>query len=191
MLFKKNKQTEQNGYSFKPREYDRDERIELQKIVSGIPVTRKLLKQELLVTATYNYVVKNMKIGQKAATNVNTTKHPQVFLTSLKDLIESTENLVKVEPFWRFEGRGPGEQLEDLTTRKNAIIKGFLNETFSELVETINSKPSPSQRQRLFDEYQQSLINNIDVLGEENFEFFKELCIKKLNVQDNDAENDD
>ncbi len=183
MLFKKKKQNVPQGYSFKPREYDRDERIELQKIVSGIPVTRKLLNQELIVTATYNYVVKNMKIGSKAANNVNTTKYPQVFFTSLKDLIETTENLVKIEPFWRFEGRGPTEQLQDLNTRKNAIIKGFLNESFNELVEKINSKSSPSQRQRLFDEYQQSLINNIDVLGEENFEFFKELCVKKLNVK--------
>ena len=34
----------------------------------------------------------------------------------------------------------------------------------------------------MFDDYQQSLINNMDVLGEENFEFFKKMCYEKLNV---------
>lgn len=186
MMFKKKKQEENKGYTFKPREYDRDEKIELQKIVSGIPVTRKLLRQELLVKATYNYVVKNMRIGSNAAQKVNTTNHPQVFLSSLRDLIVTTENLVKIEPFWRFEGRGPTEQLEDLTTRKNSIIRSFLNITFSQLVEDMEKKSSPTQKQKMFDEYQQSLLNNMDVLGEENFEFFKELCVKKLNVIDDE-----
>jgi hypothetical protein len=44
MLFKK-KKAKQDGYSFKPRDYDREERIALQKIVSGTPVTRKLIPQ--------------------------------------------------------------------------------------------------------------------------------------------------
>ena len=181
MLFKKKKQ-EQAGYSFKPRDYDRDERIALQKIVSGTPVTRKLLPQEKLVKLTYSYVVRNIRIGSTAAQNVNTTKYPQVFFKALRDLIVTTENLVKIEPFWRFEGRGPTEQLEDLNNRKDAIIKGFINETFNNLIADMEKKTSPSQKQKMFDDYQQSLINNKDILGEENFEFFKQICYEKLNV---------
>ena len=173
MLFKKKKQ-EKSGYSFKPRDYDRDERIALQKIVSGTPVTRKLLPQEKLVKLTYSYV--------------NTTKYPQVFFKSLRDLIVTTENLVRIEPFWRFEGRGPTEQLEDLNNRKDAIIKGFINETFNNLVNDMEKKTSASQKQKMFDDYQQSLINNKDILGEENFEFFKQLCYEKLNVVNEKSE---
>ncbi len=184
MLFKKKKQ-ENSGYSFKPRDYDRDERIALQKIVSGTPVTRKLIPQEKLVKLTYSYVARNIRIGSTAAQNVNTTKYPQVFFKSLRDLIVTTENLVRIEPFWRFEGRGPTEQLEDLNNRKDAIIKGFINETFTNLVIDMEKKVSPSQKQKMFDDYQQSLINNKDILGEENFEFFKKLCYEKLNVINN------
>ena len=182
MLFKKKKQQENTGYSFKPRDFDRDERIALQKIVSGTPVTRKLIPQEKLVKLIYSYVARNIKIGSNAAKNVNTTKFPQVFFRSLRELIVTTENLVKIEPYWRFDGSQPTEQLEDLTTRKDAIIKGFLNETFLELVKEMEKKTSPSQKQKMFDDYQQSLINNMDILGEENFEFFKKLCIENLNV---------
>ncbi len=182
MLFKKKKQQENTGYSFKPRDFDREERIALQKIVSGTPVTRKLIPQEKLVKLIYSYVARNIKIGSNAAKNVNTTKFPQVFFRSLRELIVTTENLVKIEPYWRFDGSQPTEQLEDLTTRKDAIIKGFLNETFLELVKEMEKKTSPSQKQKMFDDYQQSLINNMDILGEENFEFFKKLCIENLNV---------
>ena len=182
MLFKKKKKQEEQGYVFRPREYDRDERIELQKIVSSIPVTRKLLKHELLVTATNNFVIKNIKIGSNAAHNVNTTKHPQVFFQSLKDLISSTENLQKVEPYWRFEGHTPTEQLDDINSRKDKIIKGFIYESFNELMEKIEKASSPKAKQKLFDEYQGQLMFHIDVCGEENFEFFKELCRDKLNI---------
>ena len=187
MLFKK-KKAKQDGYSFKPRDYDREERIALQKIVSGTPVTRKLIPQEKLVKLTYSYIVRNIRIGRVAAQNVNTTKYPQVFFKSLKDLIVTTENLVRIEPFWRFDGRGPSEQLEDLNNRKDAIIKGFLNESFTSLVAEMEKKSSPSQKQKMFDDYQQSLINNKDILGEENFEFFKQLCYEKLNVVNEKSE---
>ena len=187
MLFKK-KNEKQSGYAFKPRDYDRDERITLQKIVSGTPVTRKLLPQEKLVKLTYSYVARNIRIGSTAAQNVNTTKFPQVFFKSLRDLIITTENLVKIEPFWRFDGRGPSEQLEDLNNRKDAIIKGFINESFCNLVADMDKKSSPSQKQKMFDDYQQSLINNKDILGEENFEFFKNLCYEKLNVISEESE---
>ena len=181
--FRKKKEPPQ-GYVYKPREFDRDEKIAIQKIVSSIPVTRKLLSQELLVTAINNYVVKNIKIGSNAAHNVNTTKHPQVFFQSLRDLIESTERLVLIEPYWRFEGNGPTDQLNDITERKDRIIKGFINETFTELVTEIEKKKNPGVKQKLFDDYQNSLINNIDICGEENFEFFKKLCRDKLNIQE-------
>lgn len=187
MLFKKKKQ-EQDGYSFKPRDYDREERIALQKIVSGTPVTRKLIPQEKLVKLTYSYVVRNIRIGRTAAQNVNTTKYPQVFFKSLKDLIVTTENLVRIEPYWRFDGRGPSEQLADLKNRKDAIIKGFLNESFTTLVTEMEKKSSPSQKQKMFNDYQQALINNKEILGEENFEFFKQLCYEKLNVVNEKSE---
>ncbi len=181
MLFKK-KPKENKGYSFKPRQFDRDEKIEIQKIVSSIPVTRKLLSQDLLVTAINNFVVKNIKIGSTAAHHINTTKHPQLFFQSVNDLISSTENLQKLEPYWRFEGHSPTEQLEDFVSRRDKIIRGFIYESFTQLVTDIEAKKSPTQKQRLFDEYQVSLLNNLDVCGEENFEFFKDLCREKLNI---------
>ena len=182
MFFKKKKQPENQGYLHKPRQFDRDEKIEIQKIVSSIPVTRKLLSQDLLVTAINNFVVKNIKIGSTAAHNVNTTKHPQVFFQSFKDLISSTENLQKLEPYWRFEGHTPTEQLEDLNNRRDKIIRGFIYESFSELVEKIEKTNNPNTKQKLFDDYQGQLMYNIDICGEENFEFFKELCRDKLNI---------
>ncbi len=182
MLFKKKEQPK--GYVHRPRDFDRDERIEIQKIVSSIPVTRKLLSYDLLVTAINNYVVKNIKIGANAARNVNTTKYPQVFFSAMRDLISSTENLVKIEPYWRFEGNGPTDQLNDINERRDKIIKGFINETFTELVKQIEATKSPSKKQKLFDDYQNSLINNIDICGEENFEFFKMLCREKLNISE-------
>ncbi len=182
MLFKKKKQQENKGYTYKPRQYDRDEKIELQKIVSSIPVTRKLLSQELLVTATNNFAVKNIKIGSTAAYHVNTTKHPQLFFQSLNELISSTRELQKIEPYWRFEGHTPTEQLDDLNARKDRIIKGFINESFNDLLIQIEKARTPSQKQKLFDTYQASLINNMDICGEENFEFFKALCRDKLKI---------
>lgn len=182
MFFKKKKQPEQQGYVHKPRQFDRDEKIEIQKIVSSIPVTRKLLSQDLLVTAINNFVVKNIKIGSNAARNVNTTKHPQVFFQSFKDLVSSTENLQKLEPYWRFEGHTPTEQLEDLENRRDKIIRGFIYESFTELVEKIEKTNNPNTKQKLFDDYQGQLMFNIDICGEENFEFFKELCRDKLNI---------
>lgn len=183
MFFKK-KKPEQKGYVHRPRQFERDEKIEIQKIVSSIPVTRKLLSQDLLVTAINNYVVKNIKVGSAAAHNINTTKHPQVFFQAMHDLISSTENLQKLEPYWRFEGHTPTEQLEDLATRKDKIIKGFIYDSFSQLLEDIEKTKSNSSKQKMFDTYQASLINNMDVCGEENFEFFKSLCREKLNIQE-------
>ena len=69
-----------------------------------------------------------------------------------------------------------------MNNRKDAIIKGFLQESFNELIENMEKKSSSSQKQKMFDEYQASLLNNMDVCGEENFEFFKQLCYEKLNV---------
>lgn len=185
MLFKKKKNKED---STKIIEYDRDERIALQKIVSGTPVTRKLLSQEKLTKLTYNYVARNIRIGSIAAQNVNTTKFPQVFFKSLRELIVTTENLVRIEPYWHFDGHKPAEQLDDLTKRKDAIIKGFINESFCDLVDAMEKKTSVSQKQKMFDDYQQSLLNNKDILGEDNFEFFKKLCYEKLNVVNNEHE---
>ncbi len=183
MLFKK-KKSQQQGYVYKPRQFERDEKIEIQKIVSSIPVTRKLLSQDLLVTAINNFVVKNIKIGSTAAHHVNTTKHPQLFFQSFRELVSSTQELQKLEPYWRFEGHTPTEQLEDLNARKDKIIKGFIFESFNDLVENLEKTKSPSAKQKMFDTYQASLINNMDVCGEENFDFFKSLCREKLNIRE-------
>ncbi len=184
LLFFKKKKKEPTGYVHRPRNFERDEVIEIQKIVSSIPVTRKLLSQDLLVTAINNFVVKNIKIGSTAAHHVNTTKHPQLFFKSLDELFSSTKELQKLEPYWRFEGHTPTEMLEDLEARKDKIIRGFINDSFNALVENINNARSASAKQKMFDEYQASLINNIDICGEENFEFFKNLCREKLNIQE-------
>ncbi|MBS7360055.1 MAG: hypothetical protein KIG53_05570 [Oscillospiraceae bacterium] len=182
-MFKFRKKQEQpKVYVPRPREYDREERIAIQKIVSSIPVTRKMLSQDLLVTALNNFIAKNIKIGSTSAQRVNTTKHPQVFFESFKALVDSTKELQKIEPYWRFEGHTPTEQLKDLEERKDRIIRGFINDSFNDLVQQLESKGSPSQKQKLFDGYQNVLIANMDVCGEGNFEFFKTLCREKLNI---------
>lgn len=178
----KKKQKEQKGYTFKPREYDRDEKIALQKIVTNIPVTSKLFSQELLVKATYNFVNKNIKQGADAAHNVNTTQFPAIFFSSYKTLLETTGNLVKVEPFWRFEGRTPTEQMQEITEKKDALMKGFVCDSFKWLTAELEKKRSASGKQQLFDEYQAALLQNMDLLGEENFELFKALCRDKLKI---------
>lgn len=179
-MARKNKKDD--GFNYKPREYDREEKITLQKIVSNIPVTRKLLSQDLIVKATYNFAARNIRIGSTAAHHVNTTKYPQLFFKSLRELFETTENLVKIEPFWHFEGRTPTEQLNELNSKREAIIKGFIADSFNTLLDELNKAKSPSKKQRLFDEYQAALVSNADVLGEENFEYFKRLCREKLNI---------
>ena len=184
MLFRKKPKQEEKGYTYKPRQFDREEKIAIQKIVSSIPVTRKLLSQDLLVTAINNFVVKNIKIGSTAAHHINTTKHPQLFFQSFRDLVSSTEKLQQLEPYWRFEGHTPTEQLNDLNERRDKIIRGFIYESFMDMIEKLEKTRSPSQKQKMFDEYQASLLNNMDVCGEENFDFFKNLCRDKLNIQE-------
>lgn len=178
------KKEQPKGYTYKPREYDREEKIALQKIVSRIPVTRKLLSQDLLVKATYNYAGGNIREGAVAAKNVNETKYPQLFFDSLETLIKTTENLVQLEPFWRFEGKTPSEQLKDINDKRDAIIKGFIYDSFTDLVEKIEKKQSASGKQKMFDEYQAALMLHIDSCGEENFEYFKALCREKLNINE-------
>jgi hypothetical protein len=73
-----------------------------------------------------------LKIGSTAAHHINTTKHPQLFFQSYKELRESTEKLQLLEPYWRFEGHTPTEQLEDLDARGDKIIKGFIYDSFLE-----------------------------------------------------------
>ncbi len=187
-MFRKKKKEPEKRYAYRPREYDRDEKIALQKIVSNIPVTRNLLSQELLVTATNNFIIKNIKIGQTAAQNVNTTQYPQLFFKSLSDLISSTEELVKVEPYWRFEGSGPTDQLKEINSKKDAIIKGFICDSFKNLLTQLEGKKSNSAKQKLFDEYQAALMNGIGGFGDEYFEYFKELCKSKLGAAEENVD---
>jgi hypothetical protein len=49
-------------------------------------------------------------------------------------------------------------------------------------VNRINAKRSPGAKQKLFDEYQNAILAYSDDVGEENFEFFKQLCREKLNI---------
>ena len=53
---------------------------------------------------------------------------------------------------------------------------------FNELIEKIEKTSNPKAKQKLFDEYQGQLMFHIDICGEENFDFFKELCRDKLNI---------
>lgn len=182
---KKQKNTEEKkGFEYKPREFDREERIALQKIVSNIPVTRKLLNQQMIEQATFKYVSQNIQVGSAAAKNVNTTLYPQVFFDSFKKLISSTENLVKIEPYWRFEGQGPTDQLNEINEKRDKIIKGFIYESFNALIDQISKKRSNSAKQKLFDEYQATLMANTDICGEENFEYFKLLVREKFGGAD-------
>ena len=76
------------------------------------------------------------------------------------------------------------QMMNDINARRDKIIRGFINESFNDLVKQIEVQRSPAKKQKLFDDYQNSLINNIDICGEENFEFFKMLCREKLNIQE-------
>ena len=183
-MFGKKIEQKPAGYTYKPREFDREERIALQKIVSNIPVTRKMLTQDMLVNALSSYVGKNIKIGSMAAKNVNTTKDPYLFFKAYKELVESTEQLIKIEPYWRFEGMGPTEQLADINEKKDRLIKGFLCDAFGDLVAKINAKHTAAGKQKLFDDFQNALLVNADIMGEENFAYFKELCSEKLSITD-------
>lgn len=176
------KPKKQEGYTYRPPAYDRDQKIALQKIVSNVPVTRRLLPQNLLVVAVNNYVIKNTRAGADAARNVNTTKDPQLFFASLRELIETTENLKKVEPYWRFDKCTPTEQMEEIERKRDKLIRGFLSDSFDDLVNRINAKRSPGAKQKVFDEYQNAILAYSDDVGEENFEFFKQLCREKLNI---------
>lgn len=180
---KKEAAQETKGFTYKPREFDREERIALQKIVSNIPVTKKILNQNYIVQATFKYVEKYIKIGSAAAKHVNTTLYPQVFFESLKQLIESTEKLIEIEPYWRFDNGGPTQQLAEINEKRDRIIQGFIYDSFNHLVEQIGKKRTSSAKQKLFDEYQAALFANAEICGEENLEFFKQLCAEKLNVK--------
>ena len=45
-----------------------------------------------------------------------------MFFQSFRNLVSSTQELQKLEPYWRFEGHTPTEQLEDLKARGDKII---------------------------------------------------------------------
>ncbi|NMP36959.1 MAG: hypothetical protein GX051_02380 [Clostridiales bacterium] len=178
---KNEKENEQKRYQYKPREYDREERITLQKIVAPrIPVTRKLLAQDVLVKATNDFIAKNIRIGSTAAEIINTTDNPGLFFSRLQMIIESTEALVKVAPFWRFEGRQPQEQLDEINDKKDTIVFDFLDRSFDGMLEKLSKKKSGRGKQKIFDEYQSVIMTYSKLIGEQGVEHFKQRCETEL-----------
>lgn len=172
---------EPKGYQYKPPEYDRDERIALQKIVAPrIPVTRKLLAQDVLVKATNDFIARNIRIGSTAAEIINTTDNVGLFFSRLEMVISSTQELVRVAPFWRFDVRQPQEQLDEINSKKDAIILDFMDRSFDILLENIAKKKTGRAKQKLFDEYQTVIVRYSELIGEELLEHFRERCEKEL-----------
>ena len=160
----------------KPRDYDREERITLQKIVTNIPVTRKMLSQELLVQAVVKFIGKNIRIGSTAADTVNSALVPQLFFPALRSVKDTTEALVKLEPYWYFEGRKPSEQLTEINENEVYIVGAFLERSFDDMVSRLEKKHSAKAKQKIFDEYQSTLMSYSDMINDENQEHFRELC---------------
>jgi len=69
----------QKGNAFVPRDFDREERIALQKMVTTVPIARKMLPQQLLIKAVVDFIGRNVRMGASAANVVNTTVYPQFF----------------------------------------------------------------------------------------------------------------
>lgn len=159
-----------------PRIYDRDERIALQKMVTTIPVTRKLLSKELLSTAIVNFISKNVRMGAGAANVVNNATDPRLFFMNLQLVESCTQRVAALEPYWKFEGKKPSEQLAEIVENKHDIIGAFIERSFYATVDNIKKKRNPSTKQKLFDEFQTGLLAFQEFIDEDNQLFFKELC---------------
>ncbi len=158
------------------RNYDREERIALQKMVTTIPVTRKLLSKELLSTAIVNFITKNVRMGANAANVVNNTTNPRLFFMNLQLVEDCTKRVVALEPYWKFEGKQPSDQLAEIIENKHDIIGAFIERSFYATVDNIKKKHNPGTKQKLFDEYQTNLLAFQELIDEDNQLFFKELC---------------
>lgn len=166
----------QPANTFVPREFDREERIKLQKMVTTVPVARKMLSRQLLVQAIANFIDRNLRMGASAANIVNTTVHPHLFFTNLQLMEDCTQRVVELEPYWKFEGKQPSEQLREIIEKKHDIVGAFIERSFYDTVDKVNKKHSARSKQKIFDEYQSSLLRFQDLIDEENQNFFRELC---------------
>lgn len=176
---KKHSKTEgkkQPNQPFIPRDFDREERIALQKMVTTIPVARKMLSQQVLARAVFDFIGRNVRMGASAANVVNTTVFPQLFFTNLQLLEDCTRRVAELEPYWKFEGKQPSEQLLEIEEMKHDIIGAFIERSFYDIIDKIKKKRSIHTKQKLFDDYQASLLHFQDYIDEENQKFFKELC---------------
>ena len=178
-LFNKTPQNNNAGNSAHgctPPSFDREERITLQKMVTTIPVTRKMLSPDLLNKAIVDFIRKNVSMGASAANIVNNTVSPPLFFRNLQLVEDCTRRVVGLEPYWKFEGKQPSEQLREITDNKHDIIGAFIERSFYDMVDRLNKKRTASGKQKIFDEYQSSLLSFQDVIDEDNQIFFRELC---------------
>ncbi len=176
---KKNNKTEgkrQPNQPFIPRDFDREERIALQKMVTNIPVTRKMLSQQVLARAVFDFIGRNVRMGATAANIVNTTVFPQLFFTNLQLLEDCTRRVSELEPYWKFDGKLPSQQLSEIQEMKHDIIGAFIERSFYDIIDKVKKKRSLRAKQKLFDSYQTALLQFQDYIDEDNQKFFKELC---------------
>lgn len=166
----------QPARTFPAPSLDREERIALQKMVTTIPVARKMLSQQLLIKSVTDFIGRNVRMGANAANIVNTTVYPQLFFTNLQLLEDCTRRVAELEPYWKFEGKQPSEQLQEIVEKKHDIIGAFIERSFYDTVDKINKKRSARTKQKIFDEYQSSLLGYQELIDEENQDFFRELC---------------
>ena len=166
--------------AYKPRTFDREERITLQKMVTTVPVTRKMLSQELLVNAIASFISRNVRMGSSAAYAVNNALEPEVFFTNLELVTACTTRIAQLEPYWKFDGKQPHEQLEEITQNRKFIIGAFVERSFFDTLDKIKKKSSPKAKQKIFDEYQTALLKYQEYIDEENLEFFRKLCEENI-----------
>ncbi len=162
--------------AFVPRDFDREERIALQKMVTTVSIARKMLSQQLLIKAVVDFIGRNVRMGAHAADIVNTTVYPQLFFPNLKLVEDCTRNVSQLEPYWKFDGKQPSEQLEEIIEKKHDIVGAFIERSFFFNIDKLNKKRTASSKKKIFDEYQTSLLKFKDFIDEENQRFFAELC---------------
>ncbi|MGI6744618.1 MAG: hypothetical protein BWY46_00605 [Firmicutes bacterium ADurb.Bin300] len=166
----------QKGNAFVPRDFDREERIALQKMVTTVPIARKMLPQQLLIKAVVDFIGRNVRMGASAANVVNTTVYPQLFFVNLQLVEDCTRRVSLLEPYWRFEGKQPSEQLGEIIEKKHDIVGAFIERSFFFTIDKLKKKRLSSSKRKVFDEYQFSLLKFKDFIDEENQSFFAELC---------------
>ena len=145
-------------------------------MVTTVPIARKMLPQQLLIKAVVDFIGRNVRMGASAANVVNTTVYPQFFFVNLQLVEDCTRRVSLLEPYWRFEGKQPSEQLGEIIEKKHDIVGAFIERSFFFTIDKLKKKRLSSSKRKVFDEYQFSLLKFKDFIDEENQSFFAELC---------------